>query len=72
MNAAYCSKTCQSKAWKAGHKRECCGVDRGSAGKEEQIAKTNLTADQMNLTQKVRNKQMNMVEKVRSKHAVRG
>ena len=72
MNAAYCSKVCQSKAWKAGHKRECCGVDRGSAGKEEQTAKTNLTADQMNLTQKVRNKQMNMVEKVRSKHAVRG
>ena len=51
MNAAYCSKVCQSKAWKAGHKRECCGVDRGSAGKEEQTAKTNLTADQMNLTQ---------------------
>ena len=71
MNAAYCSKTCQSKAWKAGHKRECCGVDRGSAGKEEQTAKTNLTADQMNLMEKVRNKQMNMMEKVRNKHAVR-
>ena len=73
LTAAYCSKPCQSKAWKAGHKREC--VDRGSAGVVPSMAhtaKTNLTADQMNLTQKVRNKQMNMVEKVRSKHAVRG
>ncbi len=57
MSAAYCSKSCQSKAWKAGHKREC--VDRGSAGKEEQTAKTNLTADQMIMMGKVRNKQMN-------------
>ena len=57
MNAAYCSKSCQSKAWKAGHKREC--VDRGSAGMEAFLAEkanTNLTADQMNMMEKVRNK----------------
>ena len=68
MNAAYCSKTCQSKAWKAGHKREC--VDRGSAGAGASMAhtaKTNLTA----LMEKVRNKQMKMMEKVRNKHTVR-
>ena len=58
MNAAYCSKTCQSKAWKAGHKREC--VERGSARAEESMmltAKTKLTADQTNLLEKVRKKQ---------------
>ena len=57
MNAAYCSKTCQSKAWKAGHKRECVG--RGSAGVEESTAdtaKTKLTADQISMMEKVRNK----------------
>ena len=57
MAAAYCSKPCQSKAWKAGHKREC--VDRGSAGVVPSMAhtaKTNLTADQMNVMKKVRNK----------------
>ena len=57
MNAAYCSKSCQSKAWKAGHKREC--VDRGSAGVVPSMAhtaKTDLTADQMNMMKKVRNK----------------
>ena len=56
-NAAYCSKPCQSKAWKAGHKREC--VDRGSAGVEPSMAhraKTDLTADQMSMMKKVRNK----------------
>jgi hypothetical protein len=70
MAAAYCSKSCQSKAWKAGHKREC--VDRGSAGMEASMAdtaKTNLTA--LNMMEKVRNKQMKMMEKVRNKHTVR-
>ena len=57
LTAAYCSKPCQSKAWKAGHKREC--VDRGSVGVEASMAhraKTDLTADQMNKMIKVRNK----------------
>ena len=55
--AAYCSKPCQSKAWKAGHNRKC--VNRGSAGVEASMAetaKTNLKADQMNMMEKVRNK----------------
>jgi len=51
MNAAYCSKSCQSTAWKAGHKREC--VDRGSAAS---MADTALTADQIMKMKKVRNK----------------
>ena len=57
LTAAYCSKPCQSKAWKAGHKREC--VDRGSVRVEASMAhraKTDLTADQMNKMKKVRNK----------------
>ena len=57
--AAYCSKTCQSKAWKAGHKREC--VNRASVQAEAYKAPpatttTKLTADQMNKLNKVRNK----------------
>ena len=57
LTAAYCSKPCQSKAWKAGHKREC--VDRGSAGVVPSMAhtaKTDVTADQMKMMKKVRNK----------------
>ena len=59
--AGYCSKTCQTKAWKAGHKREC--VERGSARAGASMvhtAQTNLTADQVD-----------MIEKVRNKHTVR-
>ena len=55
LKAAYCSKTCQSKAWKAGHKHECVG--RGSAkASTAHTAKANLTADEIDKMREVRYK----------------
>ena len=57
MNAAYCSKTCQSKAWKAGHKHKCMQDGSARAGASmAHTAKTKFTADRMNMPKKVRNK----------------
>jgi len=57
LHAAYCSKTCQSKAWKAGHKRECVGRASGRAeASKAPPAKARLTADQMDMLEEVRDK----------------
>ena len=62
--AAYCSKACQSKAWKAGHKREC--TVRGSARAEASMADTAHTAKK-----ELTAHQLNTLKKVRHKHTVR-
>jgi hypothetical protein len=61
-SASYCSKDCQTKAWKAGHKRECApgrGASiaslRRRALQQAEGAQRGLTAEQRRLLMKMAN-----------------